>query len=96
MSLALEAISIAKNGDVVRVVSVISKELFEKDPEARKNLLIGRIITVEAGIRQGWEGFVKDKKDNFSIECFGTSAPAGDVAKQLGFTAENLARLIED
>jgi len=96
VSLALEAISIAKNGDVVRVVSVISKELFEKDPEARKNLLIGRIITVEAGIRQGWEGFVKDKKDNFSIECFGTSAPAGDVAKQLGFTAENLARLIED
>ena len=96
VSLALEAISIAKNGDVVRVVSVISKELFEKDSEARKNLLIGRIITVEAGIRQGWEGFVKDKKDNFSIECFGTSAPAGDVAKQLGFTAENLARLIED
>ena len=96
VSLALEAISLAKNGDVVRVVSVISKELFEKNSEARKNLLIGRIITVEAGIRQGWEGFVKDKKDNFSIECFGTSAPACDVAKQLGFTAENLARLIED
>lgn len=95
VSLALEALKLLKNKDEVRVVSVISKELFEKDLEARKNLLVGRIISVEAGLRQGWEGFVKDKKDNFSIECFGTSAPAKDVAKYLGFTAESLAKVIE-
>ena len=95
VSLALDALKLAKNGDEVRVVSLISKELFEKDLEARKNLLVGRIISVEAGLRQGWEGFVKDKKDNFSIECFGTSAPAKDVAKYLGFTAESLAKVIE-
>lgn len=95
VSLVLDALRLAKNGDEVRVVSVISKELFEKDLEARKNLLVGRIISVEAGLRQGWEGFVKDKKDNFSIEYFGTSAPAKDVAKYLGFTAESLAKVIE-
>ena len=95
VSLALEALKLLKNKNEVRVVSVISKELFEKDLEARKNLLVGRIISVEAGLRQGWEGFVKDKKDNFSIECFGTSAPAKDVAKHLKFTAESLAKVIE-
>ena len=95
VSLALDALKLAKNGDEVRVVSLISKELFEKDLEARKNLLVGRIISVEAGLRQGWEGFVKGEIDNFSIECFGTSAPAKDVAKYLGFTAESLAKVIE-
>ena len=95
VSLALEALKLVKNKDEVRVVSVISKEMFEKDLKARKNLLVGRIITVEAGLRQGWEGFVKGEIDNFSIECFGTSAPAKDVAKYLGFTAESLAKVIE-
>jgi len=95
VSLALEALKLLKNKDEVRVVSVISKEMFEKDLKARKNLLVGRIITVEAGLRQGWEGFVKGEIDNFSIECFGTSAPAKDVAKHLKFTAESLAKVIE-
>ena len=95
VSLALQAVNLAKNGDEVRVVSVISKELFEKDLEIMNKFLVGRIITVEAGVRQGWEGFVKDKKDNFSIECFGSSAPSKDVAKHLDFTAERLTRVIE-
>ena len=93
VSLALQALNLAKNKDEVRVVSVISKELFEKN--SKEKLLAGRIITVEAGIRQGWEGFVNSKEDNFSIECFGTSAPSKDVAKALSFTAEKLATIIE-
>ena len=95
VSLTLEAVDLAKNGDEVRVISVISKELFEKDLETRNEFLVGRVITVEAGVKQGFEGFVKDKKDNFSIECFGVSAPSKDVAKHLDFTAGRLAKLIE-
>ena len=95
VSLALEAVNLSKNKDDIRVVSVISKEVFERNDKFMKNLLSGRIITVEAGIKQGWEGFVESKVDNFSIECFGTSAPAKDVAKALEFTAEKLAKVIE-
>ncbi|MGP1437524.1 MAG: transketolase [Treponema sp.] len=95
VSLALEAVKLAKNKDEVRVVSVISKEMFTSNGKLMKKLLAGRVITVEAGCRQGWEGFVQSGADNFSIECFGTSAPAKDVAKHLGFTAERLAKVIE-
>ncbi|MGP1440530.1 MAG: transketolase [Treponema sp.] len=96
VSLSLEALNLAKNKDEVRVVSVISKELFTRDENFVKNLLVGRVITVEAGCKQGWESFVENKKDNFSIECFGTSAPSKDVAISLGFTPERLAKLIEE
>ncbi len=99
VSLALEAVKQVKENDNIRVLSMICKELFEMQSEEFKKQILGetsRIITVEAGIKQGWEGFVKDKKDNFSIECFGTSAPAIDVANFLNFTSEQLASLIDE
>lgn len=98
VSMALKACSIVKNKNI-RVVSVPSKELFTCADEEFKKEILGnvnaRIITVEAGVRQGWEDFTKCKCDNFSIETFGTSAPGNEVAGFLNFTAEKLAELIE-
>ena len=98
VALALDAIKMLKNDTDVRIVSMISKEKFSFQSQNYKDMILGknaRIITVEAGVRQGWESFVKDIEDNFSIEKFGTSAPGKDVARHLGFTAEKLAKLIE-
>jgi len=98
VSLALDAVKMLKKCGGVRVISVLCKELFERLKSEEYSRLVGqnsRIITVEAGVRQCWQGYVKDAKDNFSIECFGTSAPAKDVAEYLGFTKERLASLIE-
>ncbi|WP_029408771.1 transketolase [Treponema pedis] len=100
VSTAVKAASLV-NGKKVRVVSVPSKELFENSCKDTIHSVLGgckkdiRIITAEAGIRQGWEGWTKCKCDNFSIEQFGTSAPGSKVAEHLGFTAEKLAELIE-
>lgn len=98
VSLSLEAVKMLNGGKKVRVVSVLCKELFDKMGNEERTRLLGseaRIITVEAGVRQCWQGYTKDAKDNFSIECFGTSAPAKDVAEYLGFTKEKLSALIE-
>lgn len=85
----------------IRVVSVMSKELFESQPEKIIETITGcnkgnvRIVTVEAGVKAGWEGWTKSPKDNFSINRFGESGPAKLVAKELGFTAENLAAILK-
>lgn len=99
VSMAVKAAEAVKH-KTVRVVSVSSKELFEASAEDFKNIILGggcpRIITAEAGVKQGWEAFTKCSRDNFCIETFGTSAPGAQAARSLGFTVENLVSLIEE
>ncbi|MBP5283146.1 MAG: hypothetical protein J6Y93_00575, partial [Treponema sp.] len=54
-----------------------------------------RVIVAEAGVRNGWEFYVKSKEDLFTIDRFGESGPAKKVAEALGFTADKLAELIQ-
>jgi transketolase len=97
VSLALEAASLVK-GKSVRVVSVIAKELFEAQDAVIQKAILGsapRVVSCEAGVASGWERWTSCGKDNFSINRFGESGPAGKVAEHLGFTAKALAALIE-
>lgn len=97
VSMALDAAKIAEGKGVpVRVVSVIDRNLFEgQDAAFRAEILGGaRVVVAEAGVRQGWEWYVSDRRDLFTIDRFGASGPAGKVAESLGFTAERLAELI--
>ena len=82
----------------VRVVSMMDKKLFENADEEFKTSILGkssRVIVAEAACSYGWEGFVNNKKDLFTIDRFGESGPGTKVAEALGFTAEKLAELIE-
>ncbi len=93
--MALEAAKISKKN--VRVVSVLDKNLFEKQDESFCQNILGktsRIIVAEAGVHLGWEGFVKNKRDLFTIDRFGESGPGKNVAQSFGFTAEKLSELI--
>jgi transketolase len=95
VNLALEAAALS--GKPVQVVSMISRELFETQPSPIQNSIIPpgvRVISCEAGVRQGWERWARPE-DIFSIDRFGESGPAADVARQLGFTAAALAELIK-
>ncbi|MBQ7612511.1 MAG: transketolase [Spirochaetaceae bacterium] len=100
VSLALDSLSLCKTKQV-QIISVTCKELFEKQSKEQiEKLLNGpiserRIITCEAGSRQGWEHWCKDRRDCFSLDEFGISGEANEVAKQLSFTAQDLANLIE-
>ncbi len=98
LSMAAEAAAIvqAKKPDLaIRVVSVPSRELFFAQPEPVRAAVLGagaRVMVAEAGVAMGWERIAKPE-DILSIERFGESGPAAEVAKHLGFTAEKLAEM---
>jgi len=80
----------------VQVVSMISRELFEQQPAAIRNTIIPegvRTVVVEAGSRQGWEGWAK-REDILSVDRFGESGPGNKVAEHLGFTVDALVKTI--
>ncbi|MGP1431658.1 MAG: transketolase [Treponema sp.] len=98
VSMACEAAGLAAPQQV-RVVSVPSKELLDTASDTYRKQLAGdashRSIVAEAGVKQGWEGWVLDPRmDIVSIDRFGESGPAKKVAEHLGFTAEALAARI--
>lgn len=88
-------------GKKIRVVSVLSRELFASQDAVIRNTVTGnvdgsvRIVTCEAGVGTGWEGWTASREDCFSINRFGESGPGDKVAEHLGFTAEALAKLLQ-
>ncbi len=94
VALALEARELL---DVpVRIVSMPSWELFEQqDDDYQDSVLLLDLptVSVEAGIRQGWERYADAI---VSIDRFGASAPGGEVLDHLGMNAENVARHVRD
>jgi transketolase len=98
VSMALAAAAKANENSTkkIQVVSMISRELFESQPEAIRNAVVPqgvRVITCEAGSRMGWERWAKTE-DIMSVDRFGESGPGSKVAAYLGFTADSLAALI--
>ncbi|RPI69825.1 MAG: transketolase [Ignavibacteriales bacterium] len=82
-------------GVKTRVVSLPSWEIFEQQPpEYKESVLPPNIkarVSVEAGVKMGWERYIGDYGEAVGIEKFGASAP-GDVAmKNYFFTPENIS-----
>lgn len=97
VNLALDAAKLV-TGKTVRVVSVLDREEFIRQDKAYQDAVLGnaaRVVTAEAGVSMGWEYFAKNASDCFAINRFGESGPAAKVAEHLGFTAANLAKLIQ-
>jgi transketolase len=95
VGLALEAAGQAAPKKV-QVVSMVSRELFEAQPKPVQDAVIPpgvRVVTVEAGVKLGWERWAKPE-DILSIERFGESGPAAGVAEELGISAAALAAII--
>jgi transketolase len=95
VGLALEAA--AKAGGDIRVVSMISRELFEAQPATVRDAIVppaARVIVCEAGVRSGWERWAKPE-DILSIERFGESGPAAKAAEYLGMTSDALLKIIK-
>ena len=90
--LALEAAEGLKEKKV-RIVSMLSRDLFEQQDEEFKKKLLGktaRIVVAEAGITTGWRGIASSQNSVLGIDRFGESGKASQVASHLGITAENL------
>jgi transketolase len=97
VSLAIEAFNILQSeGIKTRVVSFPSWELFESQSDEYKETVLPKSvkarISIEAGVKQGWEKYVGDFGDSISIEKFGASAPYEIIFKEFGFTKEAVAQ----
>ena len=57
-----------------------------------------RRVIVEAGVRFGWDRFRLDHKTTrfVTMDRFGESAPYKVLAKEFGFTAENVLRAAKE
>ncbi|MDD4903751.1 MAG: transketolase [Candidatus Bipolaricaulis sp.] len=93
VSLALTAAErLAAEGTRVRVVSMPSWELFERQSESyRESVLppgVSAKISIEAGRTLGWERYTGDDGLTLGVDRFGASAPGGEVFARLGLTAD--------
>jgi transketolase len=82
---------LAERGIASRVVSVPSLELLLAQPADRKNAIIGNApvkIAIEAAVRWGWDAVIGQDGEFVGMHGFGASAPAKDLYKHFGITAE--------
>jgi transketolase len=100
VSLAVEAFSLLQSEGInSRVVSFPSWELFEaQSNEYKESVLLKSVrarVSIEAGVKQGWEKYIGGYGEAISIEKFGASAPYEVLFKEYGFTKENILAAVK-
>src|SRR5271165_6613915 len=89
----------AAKGARVRLVSMPSTNTFDAQDEAYKQSVlpksVNRRVAVEAGATATWWHYVGLQGEIVGIDHFGASAPAKDLFKAYGFTAEHVMQAIE-
>ncbi len=90
--------TLAGQGIQVRVVSMPSTDVFERQDAAYKAAVLGRGIprvAVEAGVTDFWYKYVGLEGAVVGIDTFGESAPAPVLFKHFGFTVENVVAKVK-
>lgn len=95
VNLAIEAQQeLAKQGIQVKVVSMPSWELFEKQSKDYQESILPKHLTkrvsIEMGTRFGWSEYVGTTGISLSIERYGESAPADELLSLFGFTVDKV------
>ena len=99
VEIAIRAQSALACGAVrARVVSAPSFDLFAAQPEKYRKSVLGRAprIGVEAGIRQGWDLFLRRKDRFIGMAGFGASAPSPDLYQHFGITSDAVVTTAKD
>jgi transketolase len=98
VALALEAQkALASEGVNVRVVSMPSTNVFDKQDQAYRDSVLPKgvkRVAVEAGVTGGWYKYVGLDGAVVGMDSFGESAPAGELFKHFGFTAANVVKAV--
>lgn len=100
VSLALEVAHQMKDKQV-RVISMPCWERFDQQTlKYQKDLIPANgdalIVSLEAGITQGWEKYVGFNGFSVGMNQFGASAPAKDLAQYFAFTPDLVEKRIRD
>lgn len=81
-------------GIKVRVVSLPSFELFEKQDAAYRDSVLPPSVTARVSVEMattfGWDRYVGPKGKSIGMHSFGASAPLKDLLKKFGFEVENV------
>ena len=97
MALCLNGVAVCCVGlaladdDWLRLVDAPCTELFDTQDAAYKADLLPQdalLVSIEAGVTQGWERYTGLNGLNIGIDRFGASAPAGDLFEKFGLTSE--------
>jgi transketolase len=100
VQLALEAKkTLAAEGVAVRVVSMPSTTVFDRQDAAYRDSVLPRgvpRVAVEAGVSDFWRKYVGLEGAVVGIDRFGESAPAAELFELFGFTAENVAAAVKN
>ncbi len=90
----------AESGKKVRVVSMPNTKAFDEQDAAYKESVLPAAVTarvaVEAAVTDGWYKYVGINGKVIGINRFGESAPAGELFKEFGFTADNVVAAINE
>ena len=83
-----------KKGIGVRVISMLSSEIFDNQDKSYKEAIlppnVDKRISIEAGSTASWYKYVGINGKTIGINSFGESAPGGELLKYFGFTAQNI------
>ncbi len=100
VSLAVQAAEeLEKSGVSVRVVSFPSFELFDAQPKAYQEAVLGTDVgqywSIEAQTSFGWHKYIGRGGHAIAVDTFGASAPQKDVLKHFGFTVDQIVAKIQ-
>jgi transketolase len=88
---------LAQNGIPVRVVSMPSTTVFDRQDAAYRDRILPPqlpAVAVEAGVTDFWRKYVGRSGAVVGIDRFGESAPGADLFRYFGFTAERVAAAV--
>ncbi len=97
VSLALDAAKVLAADTRVRVVSMPSWDIFERQTADYKNEALPpactRRLSIEAGCTFGWERYTGTRGKQLGLDHFGLSGPYEKLAEKFGFTVANVVKV---
>jgi transketolase len=99
VGLALRAAeALAQQGIAVRVVSMPSSSVFDRQPQGYKSEVLPPHlprVAIEAGVTDFWWKYVRGTGAVIGIDSYGESAPAEVLFKHFHFTVENVVATVK-
>ncbi len=100
LSLAAEAAeTLAREGVTCRVVSMACLDRFDAQSAVYQDEVLGAApvrVVVEAGVRQGWDRWLRPGDAFVGMTGFGASGPGAEVFAHFGITAEAVATAVRE
>ena len=100
IELALNArTQLQEQGIATRVISAPCLELLDEQTEEYRTSLIGGNevkLAIEAAVRFGWDKYIGNDGEFVGMNGFGDSAPASELYKHFGITAEAVVEKIKN